>query len=237
MKKTILIAMSLSALNVAWAEEPASKWSGDVELGLVMTDGNTETQSLNTKLSLINERTKWRNEFKAEGLKVSDETTTTAEKYLASGKTNYKVTENNYIFALAKYEDDRFSGFDYQAGEFLGYGHRFTPADTVTVDAEIGAGARQSQLATSSSTKNEAVGRLAGAVVWKISETSEFKEELNTDIGKDNTISKSVTSLKAKVSTDLSMKLSLTVKHTSDVPVGTANTDTETAVTLVYNLL
>ena len=44
-----------------------------------------------------------------------------------------------------------------------------------------------------------------------------------------------MTALTAKVNTSLALKVSLTIKNNSEVPVGTEKTDTETAVTLVYS--
>jgi putative salt-induced outer membrane protein len=75
----------------------------------------------------------------------------------------------------------------------------------------------------------------AGRLVWKLSESGKFSEELTTDIGEDVTISKSVSALTAKLNSKLATRLSYTIKYTSDVAPGLEHTDTETAVTLVYD--
>ena len=76
--------------------------------------------------------------------------------------------------------------------------------------------------------------RLNGIFTHKLSKTSEFSEALVTAIGEESTISKSVTAITAQVADNLSMKTSLTVRHNTVVPDGVKNTDTETAVTLLY---
>jgi len=49
-----------------------------------------------------------------------------------------------------------------------------------------------------------------------------------------STISESLTAIKANLIGNLAMKLSYRVKHESKVPAGTAKTDTETALSLLY---
>ena len=70
---------------------------------------------------------------------------------------------------------------------------------------------------------------------WKISDTATFKQLLSTEIGDDNTKSKSETSVSAQISGGLSLKVSLILDHNSDVNDNTDNLDTQTAVTLVYS--
>ena len=50
-----------------------------------------------------------------------------------------------------------------------------------------------------------------------------------------NTATKSVTAFKSKITGALSMKASYKVEHDSHVPADTEKTDTETALTLVYD--
>jgi putative salt-induced outer membrane protein YdiY len=75
---------------------------------------------------------------------------------------------------------------------------------------------------------------LAGVFDWKLSDTSDFRQMLNSYIGEDSTISKSVSSLKVQIVGNLATKFSFTIKHTSDPPENTDDVDTETAVTLVF---
>jgi putative salt-induced outer membrane protein len=211
-----------------------STWNNSVELGIVTTSGNTETQTINAKAKVENERAKWRHSVTFEGLKSSDADSTTAERYFVSGQTNYKYTKNNYSFITASYEDDRFSGYDYRASEAIGYGRRLVGRDDLKFDLEAGPGARQSKL-ENDGTDNETILRAAAKLFWGISATSKFTEDLSVEAGENSTISKSVSGLTSKVNGNLATKITYTVKHTSDVPEGIKNTDTETAVTLVYS--
>lgn len=233
----IAAAMTVLAPFAAFGEDaPTSKWKSDAELGLVITKGNTETQNVNAKLNVLNERAQWRHEGHIEALQTSSGDETTAEKYLASYKVDYKFTDVDYAFGMFKYENDRFSGYDYQTSETVGYGRRVVKTEAVTLDLELGAGARQTEPKAGDRT-DESIVRGALNLGWAVSPTAVFTEQLTVEAGEEATITTSVTALKAKINTSLAMSLSYTVKNTSDVPPGIEETDTQTAVTLVYTLL
>jgi len=230
---TILICSSL--LCETALADPASTWKGNAELGILVTNGNTKTKNITAKGQVINERDRWRHTLKAEMLNSSDKGTTTAERYLASGKSDYKLDDRSYLFGLLIYENDRFSGYDYRLAETLGYGYGLIKRPTLTLDLEGGLGARQSKIIDTGESQNEGVVHLAGNLGWKISDNATFSENLSTDIGEQSTITKSVTALTNQIVGNLQSKISFTAQHNSKVPAGTTKLDTETAVTLVYN--
>jgi putative salt-induced outer membrane protein len=231
-----LLLSMFFATNAVAEESVERAWKSDAEVGGVVTRGNTRTQSINAKLSVLHEREKWRHEGKLETFKASDRTATTAEKYIGSGKTDYKYSARNYAFATVKYENDRFSGYEYQATEAIGYGRRIAKTMTFTLDFEGGVGARQSK-EDDGHPRNKGILRFAGNMSWALSPTSVFTEQLTVEYGVDATVTTSITALKAKINDDLAMKLSFTIKNTSETPPAIESTDTQSAVTLVYALL
>lgn len=214
--------------------KPGSIWNGEAELGVILTSGNTKTSSVNAKFKLDNERARWRNHFGVEYLRTSDRSVTTAERYVAAAKSDYKLDDVNYIVGTLRYENDRFSGFTYRISESIGYGHRFINTDAVVLEAEAGAGGRHTKF-LDGTRDNEEIVRLAAKYAWKFSPTSEFQEAAFSEIGQTNTHSESETSLKLKMNAKLAMKLSVLVKHDTVVPVGKVKTDTLSSVNLVYD--
>lgn len=237
MKTTIMVTI-LSACFLSAAS--AAPFTGEAELGYVMTNGNTKTQSLTAKAKGAKEYDVWRHNVSAEALNASSrdmasgQTNRTAEKYAAQYKADYKLSEHGYVFGLVNYEDDRFSGYDYRSKGLFGYGRDLHKTDTLLVNAELAAGMRQSKLDNGDS-DDEAIARILGHVNWKVSDTSVFDEELTIEPGEEQTIYKSITGLKVKINTSLAMKATYTIKHTTDVPVGVRETDSETTLTLVYS--
>jgi len=232
---TAVVLMMMTYAVSAEDTSPVSlSWKGNVELGIVTTTGNTETETVNAKAKIGTEREKWRHTVLLETLKSSTKGTTNAERFVINGQSDYKFSDHNYFFAMINYEDDSFSGYQSRINEALGYGRRVIGDTALTLDLEIGPGARQSKL-DSGSSENELTVRGAAKLLWKVSATSAFTEDLSTDVGEDVTIIKSVTALTAQVNGSLATKITYTIKNTSDVPVGIEKTDTETAVTLVYS--
>ncbi|HHM06291.1 MAG TPA: DUF481 domain-containing protein [Gammaproteobacteria bacterium] len=234
-KKNAGLACTAAAMLGVALGAQAGVWKGEAELGVVNTSGNTDTQKINARAKLETEREKWRHIIKAEALKSSDNDKTTAERYELSGQSNYKFNEYDYLFGTLKYEDDQFSGYDYRLTAALGYGRRLIHRDNLVVDVEAGPGYRLSKEEATGDDISEAVLRAAGDLLWKISKTTQLTEELSTEIGEQSTVSKSVTGLKSQINGNFATKITFTVKHVSDVPAGVKNTDTETAVTLVYS--
>jgi len=236
---SVLTAVVLMIMTYAVSAEDISppvslSWKGNVELGIVTTSGNTETETVNAKAKIGIEREKWRHTVLLETLKSSTKGTTNAERFVINGQSDYKFSDRNYFFAMINYEDDSFSGYKSRINEALGFGRRVIGDSALTLDLEIGPGARQSKL-DSGSSENELTVRGAAKLLWKVSATSTFTEDLSADVGEDVSIIKSVTALTAQVNGSLATKITYTIKNTSDVPVGIEKTDTETAVTLVYS--
>ncbi len=236
MKKNrlVLIAATAIATTPAHAAEfLGTEWAGSGELGYVATTGNTDTSTLTARVGLVYERDRWRHSLGLDALKAEDDSETTAERYFAAWQSDYKLTEQNYLFGRLTYEDDKFNGYEYRSTETLGYGRRVIDTEDMSLDLEIGPGARQSK-PEDASVENELILRLAGHYAWQVSDNAKFTQELSADVGEDATVSRSVTALQADIVNNLAMKISFTAKHTTDVPDDVDKTDTETAVTLVY---
>lgn len=231
---TSLVITLLSSQAVAEDKAHTSTWKGEAELGFISTSGNTDTETLNAKGKFINEREKWKHTVTLESIRISDKKITTAHRDFYSEKTDYKFSDKAYIFGLLKYEDDRFSGYDYQSSIVIGYGRNLVKSDEVKLEAELGAGRRHNELSTGErSNENIAYGSMA--LDWKVSKTAVFNEKLTVEKGDDATVTKSVSGLIAKINSKFASKITYTIKHVSVVPVGIEKIDREMAVTLVYS--
>lgn len=248
----VVASIIFSSVVVA-ADEDKAPWKSSAELGYVSTSGNTNTETIKSTFYISYEVEKWLHKGHAEVLSSKSETTDTstmpattkdertAAKWLVSGQSDYKFNDFDYFFGLLSYEDDRFSGFQYQAKLGFGYGRRVLHTENHELKLEIGPGYRIFKLeptvplaATINDRQDEILLRANAGYVWSISETAKFTEDLTGEFGEDQDELKSVTALTANINRILAMKISYTVKRLDNVPVGTENTDKETAVTLVF---
>jgi len=224
-----IVALSTTALA---AEDPT--WNSNLEVGYVSTTGNTEVSSLNAKAKAIRDAEVWRTTLEASALNVTDKVGTTAEKYGVSAQEDRKIGESSYLFGRIGFKTNRFDGFKSRTSETVGYGFDILKGDEKQWNAEIGAGARQTELTTGEKT-TDTVARASTLFNWKISETATFSQELKTEGGKDGYVTNSVTSLLNQINGHFSSKISYSAEHTSEVPVGTEKLNTETSVSLVFS--
>lgn len=209
------------------------KFTGSVELGYLASSGNSETTSLNSKLVLQYEQEVWRHGFMAQAIRATTDDTLTAERYQAAAKSDYKFSEYNYLFATVNYVKDEFSGYQRRLSEAVGYGRRLIETTDHVLDVEIGVGARQVELVDGTE-QSDGIVRFSGNYQWAITDSSSFTQTLAVEAGDANTFSESVSSLTANLMGNLALKVSYTIRSNSEVPVGTEETDTYTAVSLLY---
>ena len=235
MKMTAIACLVLPA-SLATAEQ-GKLWKGDVEFGYVSTSGNTDETNIKARADIKREWSDWRYQIVLDSLNSESNNQSTAEKYFLSNRLAYQFNEHDYIFGYASYDDDRFSGFDYQAIAAVGYGRRLLNNPEMQWDVEIGPGYRYSKFndGAPESSNSEAILRLATNYNWDVSETTNFQQTLSIETGEDNTITKSLSALKLQIIGALAMKLSYAIKHTDEVPAGIDSTDTETSVTVTYS--
>lgn len=224
-----------ACLIAVLAAAPASaQWSGEVGLGYLGTSGNTSTESLNGKLALDYTAASWKNSFKALSTYSTDQDETTAERYAASDKLDWNFSERNYVFASLDWEKDLFGGIRERTSETVGYGRKVLVGPTHFLEAEIGAGARQSEENVTGLRDDDLIYRGSALYTWKLSETSEFSEGVKLESGESNTFVESLAELKLSIVGNLFASISYTVRYNSDVPDGTDETDTFTAINLSY---
>ena len=225
------LLLAVPAQADEWGDEAG--WSGFAELGAVWTTGNTESESINAKSRVRFEEEIWRHTLQLEALRRSEDSESTATRYVGGFKSDWKFRPRAYLFGAFRYERDRFSGYDYQASTSVGYGHRVIASNRTRLDMEAGVGYRQNRL-EDGQRDDHAILRGALYLERRIGDNAYFGQDLLIQ-SNDNTEVESVTSLTANIIDQLAMRLSLTARHNSEVPEGREKTDTITAVSLVYN--
>lgn len=214
-------------------QEDEGPWAGKATLGYLATSGNTDNTSLNAGFEVSYTRNDWIHAFKASAINSTEDEVTTAEAYEASLKSERNFSEHNYVFGQLHWRHDLFSGYDTQFSQTVGYGRRLIDTEKHKLNAEIGAGARQSDLADGTD-ENETIIRGGMNYTWQISDNAKFSQVVAVESGSENTYTESVTKLSAAILGNLALVASYTVKNNSDVPVGTEKTDTFTALSLEY---
>ncbi len=236
-----LFAAALAAL-------PAhADWTGKGEAGLVIATGNTETENANAKLQFANEIGKWKHQFGGSALYASsDDEGTTAQRWEAFEQSDYNFSPRNFWFGAARYEDDEFSGFEYQAIVSTGIGHKFIDTDVTKFTGTAGVGYKVFEtrdafddagvLIEPGDRDSEVVFRGTLDYDHQLTATTSVLDKFVVEAGSNNTFLQNDLALQVKMTDVLALAVGYSVRHNTDPPVGFEKTDTLTTINLVYEL-
>lgn len=212
-----------------------TKWEGEGELGYLLATGNTETESLVSRFKLIYTRERWKHTGQLEAINSSESEERTAESYTAKTESDYSMSEKYYAFGSTRYEDNRFSGYEYQAAGAAGFGVHVIQTEATTFDLRAGLGYRRSEEQDTQETLEEAIIRLSSKYYTQLTETTRFEGDLLVESGEENIYTEATLAVKVKINDHLAMKAGYGIKNNSDVPADTEHTDTLTSVSLTYS--
>jgi len=208
--------------------------SGNVALGLFRVAGNTESNSVKIDVETEVDYEQWRQTLALNRYQASENGEESAERYGGRLQSDYRITDRAYLFVVGRYGRDRFGAFDRRASLAFGIGRRFIETEDVELDLEVGAGRRGAEPDGTNERDYDTINVLRGDFIWRLSDVSEFSQELEVESGSSNMSTQSVSAIRSKFAGNLSWVLSYTVEHNSDVPVGTRKTDRFTTVSLQY---
>ena len=232
-QRSFTTGLLIASISGAVFAQP-DPYDASIALGYVGTTGNTDTTALNAEVLLTYRTMRWTHNGKFQGLGTQDDSVTTAERYYLEDKSNFSLDEKQYLFGRGTYNDDRFSGYAYQATVAGGYGRYFIRSDTFTLDGFAGLGYRESDV-VNSETDGEGIVTVGQNIAWTISPNSSFVQSFSSDVGEEITVSRFEVGLQANIIDRIATKIAFQARNTSEVPVGNKKTDTQTSVSLVYS--
>jgi putative salt-induced outer membrane protein len=216
------------------APAQAADWKGKGELGFVLSRGNSDAETLNAKIDSTTEVDRWTFGVGFSALRATTSDETTADRYELRGQANYKLTERSFLFGALRYEDDRFSAYDYQGTGSAGYGYKFIDTDATKLIGQIGAGYRLSEVRLTGEKENEAVARGDLLFEHQITSTTRVINRFLVEAGSSNTFLQNRLALQVSMTDVLALSVAYDVRHNTDVPGGVEKTDQLTTANLVF---
>lgn len=220
--------------------------TGDIELGLMLTTGNTDSFAIRTNSELVHELQYFRNKYSLQGLIQKNnipnaesgekQRVTTANRFGFTGQSNYKfVTGRQSIFGRGAYQRDEFGAFREQTSLVGGYGNRIYEQMTDYLDLETGLGYAHQQGANGNNNTGF-IWYLAANLEYGFFNGSKFRQTFESSMSLDgeNSTILSRSSITTKIVGSLAMRLNFIVKYHSEPAIKLQKTDTETSASLVY---
>jgi len=235
------------AAAITWAVPAAADWKGKAEAGLVIASGNTETETANAKLKFSNEIGKWKHTLGGAGLYATDQGDQSAQRWEVSEQTDYNFNPRTFWFGALRYEEDEFSGFEYQAIVSTGIGRRFIDTDVTKFVGTAGVGYKTLET-------RDTFDDLTGALIAQgernsditfrgtldfehsFTETTKIIDAFIVEYGETNTYAQNDLSLQVRMNSVLALSVGYSVRHNTDPPLGFEKTDTLTTINLVAEI-
>jgi putative salt-induced outer membrane protein len=172
-----------------------------LELGAVITAGNTEDENIRFKGQFDAAREQWAYLFSVDGFRSSKQDVLAAQRLYSIGSATYSFNPDNFVVSRVAHDDDRFSGYDSQTDFSVSYGQELLrDYENMTLRYTAGAGVRNSkESGPAGDSFSEAILRLSTDYQWQLSENARFIQALSVDAGEETSIARSETAVESDI--------------------------------------
>jgi len=250
--------LSLVALNALWGVAAADTgpigpgdptWAIRSVLGYTKTGGNTDNSAGNLLFRAAHVVGDWKLLFGFDGLYGSTKGETTAQAWDGFVQGNYNITPRFYWYLGGRYDDDRFSGFAYQAAVKTGAGYKFIDSGATKLTAQAGVGYRRLRpeilmrddiggviSRTEQPEQSDAIFDAGLAFEHNFNEATKLIAAATVQAGNENTLTNASIALQVKMTGRLALAAAYNLTDNSSPPPGSGRRDTLTTLGLVYEL-
>jgi putative salt-induced outer membrane protein len=226
----------------------ADGWSGKGEAGFLLSRGNAESTSANAKIDLANEMGPWKNSVFFGGLYGKTGEFASAQRLEGRYQLDRKLTDKIFWFGALRAEQDKFSGFSYQASLATGLGYKFIDTDSTKLTGIAGVGyarLRPQQLikdtagAVIDRIKGDATGSAIATAGFnleqKLTSNTKLIDKFLVETGSKNTSTMNDLSLQVAMSDAFALSAGYGVRYNTKPAAGSKKIDQLTTLNLVYN--
>jgi len=247
-----LISFSLMGSMLAYADDTGqndtdielpSPWDTEVEFGYQAHTGNSDSQSLNSRLNAeyVEGRHRTSGEWKYYLLYKDGEEDKRQSTYTA--QSDYKLGQKTYLYGSFKGVDSRYSAYfkDYTLSGGLGY--QFSNTDKFVLELEVGPGFRYQEPNLDEiddddiifpETVQEGIFRGNINTSWQALDNLAFSADVTVVSGVSNTRTDTDLSVTNNITEDIALKLTHSRQYHDKVPEGLKKADSIFSVNLLF---
>ncbi|PSW00466.1 DUF481 domain-containing protein [Photobacterium lipolyticum] len=247
-----LLALLLLANTAAYADEeddapnlPPSPLSTEVELGYQSLSGNSDSQSLNSRLGLTYVKNQYRYQGEAKYLLVDKDGEEDKRKGELELQSDMKLNERAYILGNANYVDDKYGPYFTDFTLSTGLGYQLLRLETFLLEVEAGPGYRHQEPNIDEiddddivvpETVDEPIIRSSTKFTWKPAKNIELNARFTGIAGNSNSTLESEINLTSSITEHIAIKFSNTQKLNSWVPEGLEKRDSTMTINLLFKI-
>lgn len=226
--------LALAPICVLAQPDTPDGWSGSGELGLAISKGNTDSETVVGKLSFAREDEMWKQAVLASFLYGTSDGLQNARRYELFASSGYRFAQRHYVFGSGRSERDHFSSDEYQTTIAGGYGFEAFMSDETRLVFEIGPGYRWSKAQDVRMHNNEVIARGFMDFSHRLTGTTQLYDTLLIESGGDNTFVRNDFGVQVKMTDALALKAGFEIRHNTEVTDDSKRTDRLTTVNVGY---
>ena len=247
--RLLLVIPCVASLALGFSGAAHADWTGKGEAGLAFATGNTSSKNGNVKLDLATTVEQWKHAFGGTAAYVATDGETTGQRWELHEQSDYNFSAKSFWFGAGRYEDDRFSGFDYQATLSTGLGRHFIDNDRTKFTGTAGVGYKFFEtrdvydetgpvpvLLEPGKSDSEVVFRGSLDLSHSLTATSKLLDKLLVESGSNNTFVQNDLGIQVQMTDVIALAAAYSVRYNTDPPLGFGKTDTLTTLNLVYEI-
>lgn len=241
-----LIRLAAAAALLLPVSPAFAQWTGKGQLGLALSTGNGDSMNLNARAEVKHTVDEWQRRLAISAVYESDDDESTSQMFEVEGDSRYSFNPRDFWFGSFRYQNDRFSGFRYQATIAGGIGHRFIDTDRTKLTGQFGLGfkATETRDAIDPATQLLVLGAktdsiaAVGGLDWehKVTDTTTVYNNFAFEAAKQNNFVRNETGVSVAMTSRLALAVAYTVRYNTDPPVGYDKTETLLTANVVYEV-
>lgn len=209
-------------------------WSGSFEAGFISATGNSESEVANIGADAKRIRQRWTDSVKLLASGGSYGGVRNTELYSVDGTLKYDLEDKRFLFANARYFDDKFDSFDEILSVAAGTGFRPIGQDKLNWDVYAGMGYSRQRF--------EGTGKDISGVTFlgisnysqQLTDSTDMSLQSLIEYKPDNTFARNEASLNVAINSTLALKVAYELRYNSDPAAVDKNIDTVTKANIVY---
>jgi putative salt-induced outer membrane protein len=205
-------------------------WSGNGELGVNYTTGNTKDFGVMAGVTLMKDGLTFRHKVNGLMDRRKSNGVLTSNRALAGYELNYKFNDQIYAYGLGSWERNTFAGFTRRFTESAGAGYQVFKNDDMYLELTVGPAFQQTRYVDGRSDRDTSA-RAGLDFGWEFVDGVMLTEKAAILIGSQWT---STTAVTVSLVDALSARASFDVIHENNPLAGRKATDTASRLSLVY---
>lgn len=219
--------------------------STELELGYQSLGGNSDSQTLNTRLGGVYVKSQYRHSGELRFLLAEKDGEEDKRRGQVELQSDKKINERTYILGNINYVDDRYGPYFTDFTFATGLGYQLVRRETFQMEVEAGPGYRHQEPNLDEiddddiippETVDELILRGNAKMTWKPSKTVELGVRLTGIAGNSNSTMEAEFNLTTAISDFVAIKITNNQKLNSWVPDGLKKRDSAMTVNLLFKM-